>query len=338
MLAALARDAVAPLLGPRTALTEADWLALGTRIAPARSVGGAQAGSAHRKAGGTAHPRDPPFGLGRTPRPRADPRQGPGSGGGQHRSRRPACALPPRSPQLLHNFVNFADFYAGTGWRFSRRAHSTSIIAPASCASASTIPRRTPCSPDQGGRTSPTSTATAANGKIKIAACFTAGDSDYLFVGRNGVFYDRQGRDWDATITKIVDSPISLRQAFWSPYKKFVRLLKSRWRSAPPGGPIHTDARVDRHQHRPMWVAPNHPRRRRSMSERWLPWGAAGAIGTFMTAIIGYATGLFQLGALAVVGKSWPSCCSSRCLRWCWRTSSFASGVSGRFSTPTGGR
>jgi len=30
-------------------------------------------------------------------------------------------------------------------------------------------------------------------------------------VGRNGVFYDRKGRDYDATITKIVASPISLR-------------------------------------------------------------------------------------------------------------------------------
>jgi hypothetical protein len=44
-------------------------------------------------------------------------------------------------------------------------------------------------------------------------------------VGRNGVFYDRQGRDWDATITKIVDHPISLRQAFWSPYKRLARMV-----------------------------------------------------------------------------------------------------------------
>jgi len=29
----------------------------------------------------------------------------------------------------------------------------------------------------------------------------------------------------DAVITSIVDNPISLRQAFWSPYKKFVRML-----------------------------------------------------------------------------------------------------------------
>lgn len=60
---------------------------------------------------------------------------------------------------------------------------------------------------------------------MKVAACFTQGDSDYLMVGRNGLFYDRKGRDWDATIVKIIDSPISIRQAFWSPYKKFVRML-----------------------------------------------------------------------------------------------------------------
>lgn len=61
--------------------------------------------------------------------------------------------------------------------------------------------------------------------KVSIAAAFTAGDSDQLMVGRNGVFYDRQGRDWDATITKIIDQPISLRQAFWSPYKQVARLV-----------------------------------------------------------------------------------------------------------------
>jgi hypothetical protein len=47
-------------------------------------------------------------------------------------------------------------------------------------------------------------------------------------VGRNGVFYDRQGRDWDATITKIVSNPISLRQAFWMPYKKLVRFIEEQ--------------------------------------------------------------------------------------------------------------
>jgi len=61
--------------------------------------------------------------------------------------------------------------------------------------------------------------------KLSIAAAFTAGDSDQLMVGRNGVFYDRQGRDWNATITKLVEHPISLRQAFWSPYKRLMRMI-----------------------------------------------------------------------------------------------------------------
>ena len=47
-------------------------------------------------------------------------------------------------------------------------------------------------------------------------------------VGRNGIFYDRKGRDWDATITKIVDNPISIRQAFWAPYKKVARMIQEQ--------------------------------------------------------------------------------------------------------------
>jgi hypothetical protein len=64
--------------------------------------------------------------------------------------------------------------------------------------------------------------------KRQIVAAFTDGDSDNLMVGRNGIFYDRTGRDWDATITKIVDNPISIRQAFWAPYKKFVRMIEEQ--------------------------------------------------------------------------------------------------------------
>jgi hypothetical protein len=61
---------------------------------------------------------------------------------------------------------------------------------------------------------------------MTIAAAFTDGDSDRLMVGRNGVFYDRKGRDWDATITKIITNPISMREAFWGPYKKAARFVE----------------------------------------------------------------------------------------------------------------
>ena len=61
--------------------------------------------------------------------------------------------------------------------------------------------------------------------KLSIVAIFSQGDDDNLMVGRNGIFYDRKGLDYDATITKIVSNPISVRQAFWSPYKKLVRMI-----------------------------------------------------------------------------------------------------------------
>jgi hypothetical protein len=64
--------------------------------------------------------------------------------------------------------------------------------------------------------------------KMSIVAAFTAGDIDFLFVGRNGVFYDRQGRDWDATITKLIENPTSVAQAFFAPYKKFVRVIEEQ--------------------------------------------------------------------------------------------------------------
>jgi len=61
--------------------------------------------------------------------------------------------------------------------------------------------------------------------RLCVAAALTAGNSDHIFVGRNGVFYDRQGRDWDATVVKVVEHPISIRQAVWSPYVRLARFI-----------------------------------------------------------------------------------------------------------------
>ncbi len=68
----------------------------------------------------------------------------------------------------------------------------------------------------------------ATGEKLTIVAAFTDGDADFLVAGRNGVFYDRKGVDWDATIVKVVENPISLRQAFWSPYKRIAKLISSQ--------------------------------------------------------------------------------------------------------------
>ena len=127
---------------------------------------------------------------------------------------------------LLHNFVNFADFFspdrlatfqAGILYLDSRSTELCIRVDGPNPLAAMSKAYIAYCA------------CTRAGGKsMQIAACFTQGDSDYLFVGRNGVFYDRKGQDWDATITSIVDSPISIRQAFFSPYKKLVRMIEEQ--------------------------------------------------------------------------------------------------------------
>ena len=57
--------------------------------------------------------------------------------------------------------------------------------------------------------------------KMQIVAAMTVGDIRNLTMGKNALFYDNQGNDWDAVVTKIIDNPISISQAFWSPYRKF---------------------------------------------------------------------------------------------------------------------
>ena len=68
----------------------------------------------------------------------------------------------------------------------------------------------------------------STNESITIVAALTNGDIDNLMVGRNALFYDRAGNDYDATVIKIVDNPISIRQAFWSPYRKISEFIRKQ--------------------------------------------------------------------------------------------------------------
>lgn len=131
--------------------------------------------------------------------------------------------------RLLNNFVSFTDFYAPA--RSASFQAGTLYLDGRSCNLCVQVadPAAHAVLASQSNLCIVYCDCRRADGATKkIAACFTKGDSDYLIVGRNGVFYDRNGRDWDATIVKVVENVISLRQAFWLPYKKLVKFIEEQ--------------------------------------------------------------------------------------------------------------
>jgi hypothetical protein len=128
---------------------------------------------------------------------------------------------------LLNNFVSFSSFYSRSGAMFQA---GTLYLDGRSCELTVDVQ-------DPGAHA-----ALAGLAKTYLAYCecrrgsevrhivaaFTAGDVDFLFVGRKGIFYDRQGRDWDAVITTLIENPTSVGQAFFSPYKKFLRMVEEQ--------------------------------------------------------------------------------------------------------------
>lgn len=70
-------------------------------------------------------------------------------------------------------------------------------------------------------------TRPSEGGVRSVCAVVTAGTIGGLYVGRNGVFYDYDGKDWDAVVTKVVEAQVSLLEAFWSPWRKLGESIAS---------------------------------------------------------------------------------------------------------------
>ena len=150
--------------------------------------------------------------------------------------------------RLVRNFVNFADFYgkqqgafqAGTLYLDGRALHLCIPVADAgkhAGLATSSDACLLYCELARGAT------------KRQIVAALTNGDADNVFVGRNGVFYDRDGHDWDATITRIVANPISVREAFWAPYKRLVKAIEDNVTKRAQTAQAATDAKLDAFAH-----------------------------------------------------------------------------------------
>lgn len=128
---------------------------------------------------------------------------------------------------LLRNFVNLSDFYGGQQPAVFQAG--TLYIDQRSCnlcLRVADMGRHAALAPLSGTYLVYCQCVRQGEAPMTIVAAMTGGDTDEMMVpGRNGVFYDRQGRDWNASVVKVVEAPISVRQAFWAPYKRVARMI-----------------------------------------------------------------------------------------------------------------
>ncbi len=311
--AQLRAQAVGPLLGERTVLAEKDWREILAKLAPYKAWQQSKAGMSVAKLG-LARVREILEGSSQAALAELIAKD-------QAREAEVAnIASLDRLVRyytgivcLVNNFVSFRDFYsrrdkaifqAGTLYLDQRSCDLCLVVGDVAkhalmAAMAGTYLAYCDCVRKSTGQ------------KMQIVAAFTDGDSDNLMAGRNGVFYDRQGCDWDATITKLIDNPISIRQAFWSPYKKFVRFIEQNIAKRAADAEAAANDQMASAAKMAVEVDKNKPL---SAADKAKAAGAPRskfdvgviaamgvALGSISTAITGLATGLVKMP-----GKQWP--------------------------------
>ena len=126
--------------------------------------------------------------------------------------------------RLLKNFITFHDFYNKDKKVGAIFQSGTLIIDQRACRFCMKVS-------DMGAHNASAATSgmflvycdcttKTSPAKLQIVAAVTVGEIGNLIVGKNAVYYDNAGVEWDAVITKVVDNPISIAQAFWNPYRR----------------------------------------------------------------------------------------------------------------------
>ena len=133
--------------------------------------------------------------------------------------------------RLLRNFITFHDFYNKEKTVGSIFQSGTLIIDQRACHLCMKVENM-----GAHNATAATSgmflvycdcTTKTSPAKLQIVAAVTVGEIGSLIVGKNAVYYDNAGVEWDAVITKVVDNPISVLQAFWSPYRRMATAVEN---------------------------------------------------------------------------------------------------------------
>ncbi len=314
-IATLHSAAVKPLLGDKTALTEADWAAVTAKLGAYECWQTGKGGAAVEKLG-IARVREILAGGSKAAISALIAKDKAEESNANSIANVDRLVRYVRDLNVLAtNFVNFEDFYGGGEPAIFQAG--TLFLDQRSCTLCLTVE-------DAGKHGSMAGMAgtylayvdcvrKGSGEKLHIMAAFTDGDSDNLMVGRNGIFYDRKGRDYDATITKIIDNPISIRQAFWSPYKKLVRLIDEMVAKRAAAAEAEANAKIAAAAQAAANVDKTKPADVKKEEPKKIDVGAVaamgvafGAIGGALAAIFGKLAGLFVLPfwllCLAIVG------------------------------------
>ena len=133
--------------------------------------------------------------------------------------------------RLLRNFITFNDFYKKDKDISAIFQSGTLIIDQRACRFCMKVENM-----GAHNATAATSgmflvycdcTTKTSAAKLQIVAAVTVGEVGNLIVGKNAVYYDNVGVEWDAVITKVVDNPISVMQAFWNPYRRMATAVEN---------------------------------------------------------------------------------------------------------------
>lgn len=228
----LRAQAVEPLLGPREHLSAADWAQLGLRLA-------AHAAWSDRRPSSTVAALEPATldaltadGARERLLALIDEDDASDASAATLEALRRLVHYRRDLVTLLRNFVALSDFYAPP-----RRAifqAGTLYLDQRSCELVLRVSDL-----DAHARMAPFShcylvycrAERAGQAPQTLVAALTAGSVDELMVpGRHGVFVDRAGCEWHATVLRVIEQPVSIRQAFFSPYRRAAAFVENQIR------------------------------------------------------------------------------------------------------------
>ncbi|MFL5355649.1 kinesin [Archangium sp.] len=80
----------------------------------------------------------------------------------------------------------------------------------------------------------------------EVAVPVTRGRSGGLMVGKRGVFYDVEGREFDAVVTQVVRQPVSLWEAMTMPFERIGQFISKKIEGMASAGEKTLDAALDK--------------------------------------------------------------------------------------------